>query len=543
MGDFVDTKKLKVVMEAEKYMFGNNKSEIFRKYGIDREATDYAKKLENSKHTTDIEYYIGAYKGITYGISSIGVYSEFWRFGICPIIDYSDIDLPVLDLTRNSNGVLETTFGFLPNEKQDKKMESILNENLKNYNLLKSSLSYTIDISTWMSNRISYDKVNGYLFDNQIYVYVHDAWFKVLPVKWWVDEKNKLLIAQKILVSNILGRDLQNYMNKIFIKELCQNPANTKSASENDVNLKINNLTTIGTQLDDIKREEQLTKFMNQEAEQLKLNALGVTFFGSNLTSHAKAIFDASFSIVDAMDNASIYDIKGEIKKLNQRKASNFIFSRSYSASEITQNNKRILMAVEESLIEQHKVMLEQVKRFDYTKKLISIFINRLNEYISQMKNGLQELNNERSFNESENSDYITMKTILENQLEAYEKAVSVQKMQYENIDLLLRNYAISLKKIMTYFTVTLPSLSTAVAISHGILAQNESLNSINEINIFLDNIINYNDEFLHKQKQIESQEKLPNGVLLNNVDDQIIKLTNSRQTVEQSSVKKIMKK
>lgn len=540
MGDFMDTKKLKVVMEAEKYMFGNNKSEIFQKYGIARQATDYAKKLENSEYSTAIDYYIGAYKGVKYGISSIGHYNEILRFGICPIIDYSSIDLPIVELTRNSNGVLETTFGFLPNEKQDKKMESILNENLKNNSLLKSSLSYTIDISGWLTNGISYDKVNGYLFDNQIYVHVYDEWFKVLPVKWWVDEKNKLLIAQKILVSNIFGRDLQNYMNKIFIKELCQNPANAKSASENDVNLKINSLTTIGTQLDDIKREEQLTKFMNQEAEQLELNALSVTFFGSNLTSHAKAIFDASFSIVDAMDNASIYDIKGEIEKLNQRKSSNFIFSRSYRASEITQNNKRILSDVKESLIKQQQVMLEQVKKFDYTKKLISIFINRLNEYISQIKNGLQELNDEGSSNEFQNKDYVTMKTILENQLEAYEKAVSVQKMQYENIDLLFRNYAISLSKIITTFNTTLPSLFTAAAISHGILAQNESLNSINEINTFLDNIIKYNNEFLHKQKQIESQEELPNNML---VDDEIIKLTNNRQTVEPSSVKKIVKK
>lgn len=425
-------------------------------------------------------------------------------------------------------------------------MVIILNENLKNGNLPKSNLSYTIDISAWRSDGIAYDKVNGYLFDNQIYVHVDDDWFKVLPVKWWVDEKNKLLISKEILISNILGKDLENYINKIFIKELCQNPVKAKVASENDVNLTINNLTTIETQLNNLDREEQLKKFQNQEVEQLELNALSVTFFGSNLTSHAKAIFDASFSIIDAMDNDSIYDIKSEIGRLNQRKASNFIFGRNYSALEITQNNKRILNNVESSLIEQQKVMLEQVVRFDYAKKLIQLYIHRLNSYISQIKNGLQKLNNE---NNIKNDDYITMKTILEQQLEAYEKAVSTNKMQYENIDLLFRNYAISLSKVITYFNTTLPSLFTAVAISHGILAQNESLDSINEINNFLNNIINYNNEFLYKQKQIENQEEEPfpkqlvmcNSVL-EDLYDEKKELIDDEQTVELSSVKKLKK-
>lgn len=125
MGDFMDIGKLKVVMEAEKYMLGENKSEIFRKYGIARKATDYATQLIKSRYSNNIEYYIGTsdddfsirLKGVEYCSSYIVDYNMFWRFGICPIIDYSEIDLKVLDLTRNSDGMLEATFGFLPNEK------------------------------------------------------------------------------------------------------------------------------------------------------------------------------------------------------------------------------------------------------------------------------------------------------------------------------------------------------------------------------------------------------------------------------------------
>lgn len=115
--------------------------------------------------------------------------------------------------------------------------------------------------------------------------------------------------------------------------------------------------------------------------------------------------------------------------------------------------------------------MLEQVKRLDYAKKLVALFVTRLNDYISKIKNALVELSTLETVNRFEKLEIKSMKEILEKDLINYEKAVSVHTSQYENMNFLFTNYAISLNQMMTYHNTLLPSLFIAVAISSGILA------------------------------------------------------------------------
>ena len=252
--------------------------------------------------------------------------------------------------------------------------------------------------------------------------------------------------------------------------------------------------------------------------EQLDLNATNIVTFGNGLAEHAKAISDASFGIVDVMDNTSIYNIKDELKNINQRKKSSFVFSKNYTVEEIIQNNKRILSNLEKSLCEQQTIMVQQVEQFNYAKKLIASFVNRLNNYISEIKKALAELNNVDNDNLSmfEQSNNETLKIILEQQLHDYEKAKRTHTLQYQNIDLLFRNYAISLSKMVTYRNTTLPSVYTAVAISNGILAQQESLDSIKEIDTLLDDIVSYNNNYLNNKKQIEDLDESVDSMLQN---------------------------
>lgn len=214
------------------------------------------------------------------------------------------------------------------------------------------------------------------------------------------------------------------------------------------------------------------------------------------------------------MDNDGVYNIKCEVEKLNQSKSSNFIFSKKYSARKITQNNKKVLTNIEQSLNKQQEIMLKQVKILNYTKKLVAFFVKYLNDYILKIKNALIELSIETDSKKFENIEIITMREILENKLQGYEKAVSVHTVQYENINLLFKNYAIYLNKMMMYRNTILHGLFTAV--SSGILAQKESLDSIKEIDILLDIIIQANKTYLTNNKQIENLDESIHNMLMN---------------------------
>ncbi|MCI8778680.1 MAG: hypothetical protein HFI87_05985 [Bacilli bacterium] len=92
----------------------------------------------------------------------------------------------------------------------------------------------------------------------------------------------------------------------------------------------------------------------------------------------------------------------------------------------------------------------------------------------------------------------------------------SVHTSQYENMNFLFTNYAISLNQMMTYHNTLLPSLFTAVAISSGILAQQESLASIKEIDTLLDNVIQANNDYLNNNRQIKNLDESIHNMLVN---------------------------
>lgn len=61
-----------------------------------------------------------------------------------------------------------------------------------------------------------------------------------------------------------------------------------------------------------------------------------------------------------------------------------------------------------------------------------------------------------------------------------------------------------------------MPSLFTAVAISSGILAQQESLASIKEIDTLLDNVIQANNDYLNNNRQIKNLDESIHNMLVN---------------------------
>lgn len=539
MGDFMNENGLKAATNTKQYFVGEKKSDIFKTYGLCAYSTEYV--------TNDILIRIPY---LLYGDTNVecvtitgdivpiseAVLGNPKIIGIRPILDYSSIELPKDRIEINEyNNLMKFTYGFFP--ESDCVLRAFLEDKFNKDQLIKTSNYYTKSKITYHSFGFnSNDMLNEYCQDinNSRYVRVVDdfnvEYFKVSPLDWYVDTKNKILISKNILFTvnidkldspNNLINFVINYINNYFLKEIAQKEIinlnhNTSKSIVVPNKYEVEKVASSSKQVKKIDYEKQLAKFMNLEVEPLELNSLSVTVFGSNLSEHGKAISDVALSIIDIMDNDSVYNIKDEIGKLNQSKASNFIFSRSYSASEIIQNNKRVLMNIEDSLNGQQEIMLEQVKRLDYAKKLVALFVTRLNDYISKIKNALAELSTLGTVNIFEESEIKAMKKILENNLLDYEKAVSAHTAQYENMNLLFTNYAISLNKMMTYHNTLLPSLFTAVAISSGILAQQESLESIKEIDKLLDNVIQANNDYLNNNRQIKNLDESIHNMLVN---------------------------
>lgn len=541
MGDFMNENGLRAATDMKQYFVGKKKIDIFKTYGPYSYATQYV----TTNNLGRIPYLIYSdtnveCETITGHIVPIAeaILGNPQIIGIRPILDYSSIELPNDRVRRYEQDLFELEYGFFP--QIDSSLRWLLEAELSKDQLIKTSNYYAKSKITYNSfgfNNI--DRLDEYLFkcsdDESRYVRVVNddssiEYFRVSSLDWFIDEKNKILISKNILFTvnidkldspNNLINFVINYINNYFLKEIAQHETinlnhNTSKSIVAPNKYEVEKVASSTEQVKKFDYENQLAKFMNLEVEPLELNSLSVTVFGSNLSEHGKAISDVALCIIDIMDNDSVYNIKDEIRKLNQSKASNFIFSRSYSASEIIQNNKKVLTNIEDSLNGQQEIMLEQVKRLDYAKKLVALFVTRLNDYISKIKNALVELSSLGTVNIFEESEIKAMKTILENNLLDYEKAVSVHTAQYENMNLLFTNYAISLNKMMTYHNTLLPSLFTAVAISSGILAQQESLASIKEIDTLLDNVIQANNDYLNNNRQIKNLDESIHNMLVN---------------------------
>ena len=423
---------------------------------------------------------------------------ESEKIGCRPIFDYSKTILPIERITKFIHRIPRLEFGYFPqtiikNPSYDTTGDYSKTGN--QYSRFVGMIKHSLDFAPTIE----------YVSSDVRYIIYGSHRFKVEPIIWYVDTKNKLLISKNVILNGISVEHLNYYIYKYFLKEIMQGEVLEDKTSIVVPNRE--NVTDIKNI--DMNFEDQIKEFSELEEEKLELNAINITTFGNGLSKHAKAISDASFEVVNIIDNDSIYSIKDEISKLNQKKKSSFIFSKNYTIEEITQNNKSILTNVEKSLTEQQQIMLKQIKQFDYTKKLIVIFIKRLNNYLEQIKKVLTELNNPTNNSKLDSIDRQTIQIILENQLSNYEKAIHVHTIQYQNIDLLFRNYAIAYNNLLTYQNTILPGLFTAVAIQNSLLTQQENLILISKIDTLLDDIISTNNQFLQSSKQIENLEFL----------------------------------
>lgn len=557
MGDFMNKNGLRAVTDTKKYMF-SEKSDIFKRCGLSASVTDYASPQNLgsfnypyfSYNHNDIGF-IGAYGQYT-SLADLD-YSMIHMIGIRPILDYSSIDLPN-DRLDKSNGFFKFKYGNFPTKMAT--YPGVIDDYLKNNQLILTD-NYHIKANLQYDELYGSARLREYYNDSQNKEYVRVEkdnskfdWFSVEPLYWYVDKENKLLISNRILFSialthNIKGDNIVEYINEHFLKEIVYNETITLSSNKTIAfnipdKYKFNPKGLSIKQVDKIDYDKQLSRFMNLPPEQLDLNILSATIYGKDLAEHAQAISSASFYIMDKIkaDSESIDEIIKQISKLNQRRPS--IFSKIYTVDQIAQNNKQILKDVEQFLIEQQNIKIEQIKIFDYDKKLIALFVERLNSYIAIIKKCLMNLENIDNHNQLKKSDYEGIKSILEQKLYDYREAVDIHTTQYEQISQLANNDAIYLTQIMSFHLTKFPSLCTSSAISTSILSQKENNFLINEINLLLQNMMKSNNDYLNNDKQIENLDQSVYSMLTN---EGIIESSNTDQKLESDSYKILTKK
>ena len=278
--------------------FGDNELEILRKRGREAQVTDYAALLGAYKNETNKD--LGIYWTKTYnshdGVSTVscffgGTKTDYWGYirdcSVRPAIQYSSLD-DILVSNRASDGVLEVEYGYYPQRAVRYSMQSTLETAFINDEIAKTNNKFTVYPIRFVDDEEIFEQeiLDEYIYNEERYVRMiaspcwgntaklsndefYDkgavVWVKVEPVKWWVDEKKQIMLAEKLLFSGLKFNnkerydctfeetDIYKYMNTVFAKELfqtvaIQNKSPLKSDSEklnkkNPYNFDFSNVT------------------------------------------------------------------------------------------------------------------------------------------------------------------------------------------------------------------------------------------------------------------------------------------------------------
>lgn len=228
-------------------------------------------------------------------ISSVGVDNR--QIGARLVLFFKSSEfLKKLVSRRNNDGVLEVEYGYYPQDSVNAYLEDSLENNFLLNNLEITCNTYTMDSRKYYETDKNFRLkiLKEYKFDNRYFVRVQIdscycgeyfylsnyknygfgdyVWIEVKPVRWFVDEINKVLISEKILFSgvqyseNIGFKDTLNnidiFIKNIFVKDLFQR----KNLSL-ETNISSSKYSILKEQLQIMKEELEYYKKENMELE------------------------------------------------------------------------------------------------------------------------------------------------------------------------------------------------------------------------------------------------------------------------------------
>lgn len=291
------------------------------------------------------------------------------------------------------------------------------------------------------------------------------------------------------LISYLFKKNDNKYRYENFIKYLGESPEIVEREMESGEEVII-----------PLSQDEQLNYLTTMPISKLDYNLNSISKFGQELADHSIIIANEFVNIaIQDNGNNRVLDIKEEISKLMKKP---IFFSRKIPVSEKIAHNKEILDNLTEILKENEIRMIEVIEHFTYLKKLIAIYVYRLNNYIEELKYKLENFEsaqNNKGQNIFEALDSDTIKQTLNTKLYDYQTSLNISLQQYNKINLVLNNYLLNLSKTSTARNTTIPNLYIELSIRDSILLEQDSISDLNDINNLLSNIVKANNELLDR--------------------------------------------
>lgn len=538
----------------------SKKLDVLKKYGIKAKPTDFARN-ERGEYSesyylstcNEKEYGVVSDDGTFSTEEFFGWYDHLYLYNniykdgtkyygsYCyarPVLPYSIVCSYSRKIKKTvlNNGATVVEFGEYPQSiVYDEKLDEIkyiikfnfssIKKTGKSYKIIVSSSviydNYNREVGHNNSKFIIFDE---YLFpDGNKYVYFsendlsstcdsHYFWYKVEPIKWLVDEKSNLAISEKLLFTNVPFHSIElphpikfeqsyikKYMDEIFAKEIISdslkynNVVSVNNISVLNNNLPVNNQT--------IEFDERINKILNLPITKLEYNIASSLSIGSELADSTMLIADKFLkqTIENASGNDVIYDIQKDLNKIDVQNNSS-IFGK-FGLSNKIKKNKRILDELNNFLKNKEISMIKEINELENLKNILGNCVYRLNEYIKQLEELLKKIeidiaNNNYAFFENRNPEII--KQVINERLRDFKISLIINAKQYQNINMLLDNYALNISKIFTTRNTTIPSLYVEMSIQNGLLVNEDCSNAIDEINNLLVNMVDVNNELLN---------------------------------------------
>ena len=245
---------------TEEQYFGDDKLDILEKRGTKAAITDFSILLGAyvSDYHIDNDSSLEGRTGYYWTKSDDGdndarVVRDYGRRDYCrvnrrgggarPALPFSSISsIPTNGESgkRAKDGVLEVEYGYYPQKAVSRDMQERLERAYRSGNISKTRNNYTTDSVAYDEYDTSFQpqthqeyeyngkryvrvKANSYydggdftLSNGEQYRDGDDVWVEVLPVKWLVDEKSRMMITEKIIFAGVQLNKESNYHTRDF---------------------------------------------------------------------------------------------------------------------------------------------------------------------------------------------------------------------------------------------------------------------------------------------------------------------------------------
>lgn len=216
----LDLKKIAELKVMKKNCIHAKPTDLCLLTGVDSYGLYYLNEINHEFIYEEVLYGRGKYNDTSYYI-----HPESRHCAIRPTI-YCPKIFSHLYPTRvtGEDGVEEVEFGEYPQIAADTIMQQILNNEYNQNNLVKTGRNYTLSINDEEQNKYDYIVHDEYEYNGKTYIRIKanvDAvfrkklstgvkcasgeyiWVEVLPVKWLIDENEKLFISKYSLLSGV----------------------------------------------------------------------------------------------------------------------------------------------------------------------------------------------------------------------------------------------------------------------------------------------------------------------------------------------------